>query len=88
MHQTIDLRSELKHHSSRSVRRSKMDDFPHLFSIDTLILGRLFPRMWFIQKNTAEVELISYLKNTMILCQLENMTLDTVYNRKQKKLKS
>ena len=84
MHQTIDLRSELKHHSSRWVRRSKMGDFTHLFSVETLILGRLFPSMWFIQKNTAEVELISYLKDTMILCQLENITLDTVYNRKQK----
>ena len=67
-----------------------MGDFPYLFSVETLTLGRLFPSVWFLKKkkNTAEVELISHLEDTMILCQFENITLDSTYKRKQTILKS
>lgn len=61
-----------------------MGDFPHLFSIDTLILGKLFPRMWFIQKkySRSRVNILSRKHNDIVSIGKHDWILSTIESKK------
>lgn len=64
--------------------RLRMCDFLHILSVETLICFQACD-LW---KNTAEVGSACHSEDTMILCQLKNITLEMMYNRNQEKNKN